>query len=301
MKKSKKEMFLKIKNILLVVLGTFVLAFGTGVFLINFNLITGGMSGIAIVLHALIPSISIEIYVYVITWLLFFIGLFVLGKEFALKTLISAIVYPVALSISLLIVKAFPILDMTTGNYKEIALLLSSLFGGALVGAGCAITFIGGGSTGGTDILAFIVTKCFPKLKSSKVIFVIDALIVIAGLFVIGDAVITMLGIFSAFVCALVIDKLFLGESSAFCAYIVSSKYEEISNQIISKLDRTTTIFDATGGFTKKGRKVIMVSFSYRQYADMLSIIRNIDSSAFVSISRAFEINGEGWTTNGKK
>lgn len=303
-KYSKKEIMLMIKNIFLVIIGTVILAFGTGVFLFPYNIITGGIAGISITLNNLIPEFEIlglksyDIYVFVVTWGLFLIGLFVLGKSFSLKTLISTIVYSPIFSLSVRLVESNVLNGFfdISANYGELSVLLGAVFGGAFVGVGCAIAFLGGGSTGGTDIIAFVICKWFKKFRSSVVIFIVDVAVVLAGIFVIKDLTLSLLGIASAFICAIVIDKLFLGESQAFIAQIVSDKYEEINNAIITRLDRTTTILEARGGFSGKDKKVVMVSFTMRQYATLINIVNIIDKTAFVSIHRAHEINGEGWT-----
>ena len=299
---SRQELLHLLKNIFLTVIGTVVLAFGSAVFLIPFELITGGVSGIALIIDALVPfSISIDVYVTVLTWALFFMGLFVLGRSFALKTLISSIVYPIALSLCLQLTSPdvlggfFYLKSMAHGN---IHLLVAAIFGGVFVGAGCAITFLGGGSTGGVDILAFTICKIFKRLKSSVVIFVVDASVVVLGMFVTKDLVVTLLAVSSAFTAAIIIDYIFVGSSRAFVANIVSDKYKEINEMVITKLDRTTTIFDAVGGYTGTEKKVVMVSFTIRQYSELMNIINKTDKDAFVTINRAHEINGEGWTKN---
>lgn len=303
-KYSKKEIILMVKNIFLVIIGTVILAFGTGVFLFPYNIITGGIAGISITLNNLIPEFEIlglksyDIYVFVVTWGLFLIGLFVLGKSFSLKTLISTIVYSPIFSLSVRLVESNVLNGFfdISANYGALSVLLGAVFGGAFVGVGCAIAFLGGGSTGGTDIIAFVICKWFKKFRSSVVIFIVDVAVVLAGVFVIKDLTLSLLGIASAFICAIVIDKLFLGESQAFIAQIVSDKYEEINNAIITRLDRTTTILEARGGFSGKNKKVVMVSFTMRQYSTLINIVNIIDKTAFVSIHRAHEINGEGWT-----
>jgi len=100
----------------------------------------------------------------------------------------------------------------------------------------------------------------------------------------------------TAFVSALVIDKLFLGESGAFIAQIVSDNYEEINSMIIEKLERTTTIATIEGGYSRKRKKMLILSFATREYAELMNIIRQADEKAFVTIHRAHEINGEGWS-----
>lgn len=296
-KLTREEILIFIKNNLLVVLGTIILAFGTGIFLLPFDLVTGGVSGIAIILKNILPfGIDKDIYADILMVVFFILGTIILGKEFAAKTLLSAIVYFFFLPLAYKLASNVDFFNLTTGQYKEIAIILAALFGGAFVGAGCAITFLGGGSTGGLDILAFIICKYIKRFKSSVVIFILDALTVMLGMIVIKDLVISLLGITSAFICAIVIDKLFLGSSKAFVAQIISDKYEKINKAVIDVLDRTTTIVNVIGGFSNEDKKMIIVSFNISQYQSLISIVKNIDKMAFITIARAHEINGEGWT-----
>jgi uncharacterized membrane-anchored protein YitT (DUF2179 family) len=302
-KLSKKDILIAIKNIFLVIIGTVILAFATGVFLFPFQILTGGISGLAIILDDIyvfeMGSLkSYDIYVFVITWGLFILGLFILGKNFAIKTLVSTIVYSPIFSLSVRLVEnnVFNGFFNIAEQYPELGVLLGAVFGGAFVGAGCAIAFLGGGTTGGTDVIAFVICKWFKRLRSSVVIFIVDVAVVLGGIFALKDLSLSLLGTASAFICAVVIDKLFLGESQAFIAHIVSNKYEDINNAIIDKLDRTSTILDGTGGYSKEPKKVVMVSFSMREYTSLISIVNNIDRSAFITVSRAHEINGEGWS-----
>jgi uncharacterized membrane-anchored protein YitT (DUF2179 family) len=109
---------------------------------------------------------QIDIVIGIITWGLFFLGLIILGWDFAIKTLVSTIVYPIAISLFLKMVSP-DFLDgifyLQGSPYANIALIISALFGGLCVGTGCALTFLGGGSTGGMDILAFMFCKVFKK------------------------------------------------------------------------------------------------------------------------------------------
>ena len=297
---SKKQILHELRNIFLVILGAAILGAGTGIFIVPFDLVTGGVSGLAIVFEHMLPfNIDVDTYVAIITWGLFLIGLLVLGKGFAMKTLVSSIVYPLSLSIASKLVSP----DVLNGffylegySYNDITILLAALFGSLCIGIGCAITFIGGGSTGGVDIIGFIICKMFKRLKSSVVLFAIDATIVILGMFVLKDLILSLLGILAAFIFALVVDYVFIGAGKDFVAHIVSDHPDEISQLVISKIDRTTTIYDAVGGYSGKNKKVIMVSFTINQYSELMNIINQVDPKAFVTISRAHEINGEGWT-----
>lgn len=300
MKYSRTELLLQLKNLALVVVGTLVLAFGCAVFVVPFDLVTGGVTGISIIVNEIIKgAISIDIVIGVITWSMFFLGLLFLGWEFAIKTLASTIIYPVAISFFMNFVSPDVlggVFHLASSPHADIALIISALFGGLCVGTGCALTFLGGGSTGGVDIIAFIICKFFKKLKSSTVIFIIDAITVILGLFVIKDLILTLLGVISAWIGAMVIDRIFIGNGQAFTAQIVSDKYEEINLAIREEIRRTTTMFVASGGYSRESKTVLSVTFTMRQYADLMKVIKRIDPTAFVSISRAHEINGEGFT-----
>ena len=115
-------------------------------------------------------------------------------------------------------------------------------------------------------------------------------------MFVLQNLVVSLLGILSAFICAIAIDKMFVGESGAFIAYVVSDKYEEINEAVIRRLVRTTTIINATGGFSGDEKVMLTVTFSRNQYAEFTAIMSEIDKNAFITVHGAHEIGGEGWT-----
>ena len=305
--KDKREWMIFIKSFIFIILGTFILAFGTAMFIFPFDLVTGGISGIGIILSKALSSVPFigdlgpDVYSSLINWILFALGFVLLGKTFAMKTLISTVFYPLALFISEYIVHSSPIaelLDLTkyTGEYHSIALIIATVFGGACIGAGCAFTFLGGGSTGGVDVIALTLSKYVRGLKSSVSFFICDTVIILIGVFAVDNFLLSLLGIVSAFICAISIDKLFLGESSAFIAHVVSDKYEEINCAVIEKMSRTTTIVDAVGGYSGEGKKLVIITFAMRQYPAFTQIISSIDKNAFVTVHRAHEINGEGWT-----
>lgn len=296
-----KRYYPALKNFFLVITGTLILAFGTALFIVPFDLVVGGVSSLAILVSKIlhIPSLTVDGLITIITWLLFFVGLIFLGKGFALKTLLSTIVYPIGIT---LFSKLYDpqlmngIFCLDQSQYSEIAILLAAVFGGVLIGTGCALTFLGGGSTGGVDILAFIICKAFKRLRSSVVIFCIDAITITLGLFIIRDLVISLLGITSAMISAVAVDKIFLGGSRAFIAQVVSDQYEAINEAIATRLERTTSIIDIRGGYTNEPKKMLMITFTMNQYNEVLNIINQFDKNAFVTVHQAHEISGEGWT-----
>lgn len=291
--------FKALKNIFLTVAGTMILALGASLFIIPFELVVGGISSIAIIINKVIPYISVNFIITVLAWSLFVIGFFTLGKNFAFKTLISTIIYPTFISIFTSVRNSGIFNDffnLKASSHADVSVILAALFGGLLVGLGCAVTFLGGGSTGGIDIIAFLLSKHFKKLKTSRAIFYIDTATIVLGVFVIKDLIITLLGITAAFISATVIDKIFISRSKALIAQIISENYEEINEEIIKNLNRTATQIKVTGGYTKSEKVMLVVSFTIRQYADLLGIVNRLDQNAFVTIHQASEINGKGWT-----
>lgn len=300
-KYTRQDVLKTVKNATLIVVGTLILSFGTSLFMLPYDLVTGGISGYAIVLSQIIPPglLSVEMIIMILTWAMFFLGFIVLGKSFAMKSLVSTIVYPIGVSIfSNITSDSFlgGFFNLQSSAHASVGVLLGAVFSGVLVGLGCALSFLGGGSTGGVDVIAFTICKIFKKLRSSVVIFFVDASAVVLGMFVIGDFAISLLGIVSAFIAALVVDKVFIGGSKAFVAHIVTEKCEEINKQVIEKLDRTSTVVDVVGGYSGANKKMLMVSFSMNEYSELINIINKTDKNAFVTVNQAHEINGEGWT-----
>ncbi len=209
----KNKLLSKAKNIALVVLGTLSLAFGTAVFILPFDLVVGGMSGLAISLHRLIPVgfLTVDRWIFLLTWGLFLLGWLLFGKGFAAKTLLSSALYPLAISLFSRLASPTALggfFYLPAGNYPQIAMLLSALFGGLLIGAGCALTFLGGGSSGGIDVLALGLCKAQPRLRHATALFALDAATILLGALVLQDLTLTLLGILSAFTAALAVDQI---------------------------------------------------------------------------------------------
>lgn len=297
---KKELLFRLIKNTGLVALGTLILAFATAVFILPFDLVIGGMSGLAIGIDRLCPweCVSEDLLITLLCWGLFLLGFLILGKRFAAKTLVSALLYPIGVAAFSRLAEPHILngfFHLPAGEHPQVAMLLGALFGGLLVGLGCALTFLGGGSSGGTDIIAFSLCKYFKKWRSSYVIFAVDASIILFGMAALGDLTRSLLGILSAFLCALAVDRIFLGGNRALSAQIISDRYEEINQAIIAHLQRTTTLLSAKGGYSGADKTMLQVSFSLRQYALLMMIIEQYDPNAFVTVLKVHEINGEGW------
>lgn len=270
-------------NIILIILGNFILAFSVAVFILPYNILSGGVAGIAVVFNSLM-GLNKEIVVNFLVIALFLIGWLILGKEFAIKTFVSSVFYPLFLS---LIMDFMPVF--------EIDALLASLYGGLIAGVGIGIVMRTGASTGGMDIPPLILNKV-TNIKVSTLVIIIDALTVMLGFLAFGLEEI-LIGFISVFATGYTIDKVLLfGGSISKSVQIISDNSDEIVSAIHNKLDRGTTLTEATGGFTGKKRIVILVVVSQNQYNELIDIVNSIDKEAFVITTDATSVHGEGFS-----
>ena len=314
-KYSKQDVRNIITKTLAIFLGNVVLAFGSAIFLIKLNIISGGLGGIGIIVQHFVGNASIfggtvvDIVVFILTWILWIIGFFTVSKEFALKTLISTIVYPLALSLFLRlgffneIAKSVSYYGIS-GEINEStvipvgSVLLCALFGGVFVGTGVALTFLGGGSTGGIDVLIAIVSKYTP-IKESIASFAIDASIVAFGIiFIPKNFVPALCGIVSAFITAMVIEFVYVGNQTSFQVDIISDKWQEISAFAQDVLLRGATIIRAEGGYKGEERVILRIVFDKKQYHKLRTYIASVDPHAFVTFTQTNAVYGEGFKSS---
>lgn len=291
--------FKQVKNMTLVIVGTLLIAIGTSIFQVPFDLVAGGISGIAIVFAKISPSyITEQFYVGVLSWLFFAVGAFVFGKGFAAKTFISALIYPTAFSAFSYLSSsdAFGgIFNAVSEEHPDAALVVAAVFGGIVIGVGVSLAFLGGGSTGGVDVMALLISKNFKRISSAQAMLVIDSLVIFAGVVIIGDLVVSLLGVVSAFVSSAVAERIFGNGKKAFAASVITDRAEEVSFAVIEKTNRTTTQIECVGAYSGKKKSMLMVTFDASEYSTLLSAVLSADERAFVVIHKVHEINGEGW------
>ena len=310
MHRSKKEWFKLIYKTLIIIFGTALVAFGSVGFHVPLNINSGGLSGVGIIVRFFSPesmkTISYNIVITSGSILLWLIGLLFIGKDFAIKTLVATIVFPGATwlfttcpGISDSVAKLGELIKTaangpTAGNY-----LMGGIFGGVFVGIGVALTFVGGGSTGGVDVLTFLMEK-YLKIKQSAGSFIIDGSIVVIGLILLLPKDNTFLlpclsGVLSAFVTAVSIEAIYIGSQSSYQVDIISSKWEEISNYAQNELGRGATVIHAKGGYKGDERVILRIVFDRHQYTRIRAFISKVDPKAFVTFTRTNAVFGEGF------
>lgn len=308
---ARNKVMHQVMNYVLIVLGTFLLSFGAVIFLEECNLVSGGVSGIAIVVQYIVRlalnDFALKIYDYVVYGLMvvfWFIGLIFLGKELAFKTLLSSLLY-IGLTALFFRVPFFNHLakefaGTTNGNEPEVGnLILCGIFGGVFVGGGVALTFIGGGSTGGVDVIQLLIAK-HTRIKESISSFIIDGLVIVIGMAAMRLWVPALCGILSSFVTAALIEIVYIKNQTAYQVDIISDKWEEISRYAQDELERGATIIRAEGGYKGEERVILRVVFDQRQYEKIRNYIASVDPKAFVTFTQTNAVFGEGFKNNNK-
>lgn len=276
------------KDILLLILGNLLLALSYELFILPLNIVGGGSGGISIVLHAIFKNISASVFVTIFVVLMFLLGAIILGKNFALKTLASTIIYP----IGIWIFEFIPGLKEVANSIDNP--LVAAIFGGILSGFGVGFIFLTGGSSGGVDIPGYIIHKYFKRIRIERAIFIIDCVIILAGIFIVGVQE-ALYGIIFAYICMIVTDKVLVGSNENYMLVIVSEKYEAINEFIIKELDHSSTLYPSVGGYTKENKTTIQVVIRKQDFHILQRFIKQVDSKAFYVILNASEVYGEGF------
>ncbi len=315
---DKKRVLKLVNNYVAIVLGTFLLSFGSVIFLTKAELVAGGVSGIAIIIQHFVDVAIYDYLVAGLTVLFWLIGLIFLGKDFAFKTALSSLLYigftflfkrvPFFDELSAQFAGLIPnevIIDGTktvvTQTTSPVAnLILCGVFGGVFIGGGVAFTFLGGGSSGGIDVVQLLLSK-YTGIKESISGFIIDGFIILTGMFSMQLWVPSLCGILSSVLTAALIEIVYIKNQTAYQVDIISDKWEEISRYAQDELERGATIIHAQGGYKGEERVILRVVFDRFQYEKIKKYIASVDPKAFVTYTQTNAVFGEGFKKHTKK
>ncbi|WP_428866974.1 YitT family protein [Clostridium sediminicola] len=265
-------------------LGNTIYALAVTMFIIPNGLITGGTTGLALLVYHQL-GIPITAFVSIFNISMFVLGGAVLGRAFALTTLISTFYYPVILGI---FQKTSQLQNMTSDH------LLSTVYAGIMIGLGIGIVIKAGASTGGMDIPPLVLNKKM-GFSISIVMYGLDFCILLAQMFFANKEQV-LYGILLVLIYTVVLDKvLLLGESST-QVKIISEKYLEINKMIINRLDRGSTLIHAETGYCHNKNLVVLTVISNRELPKLNNLVHSIDPKAFMIINRINEVKGRGFT-----
>ncbi|MDK2943552.1 YitT family protein [Mesotoga prima] len=271
----------------LITVGSILTAMSIVSFMIPNNIIAGGVSGLAIIVYRVFGLwVGAQMFVYNIV--LFLLAFVTLGVGFGMKSIYSAVL--MSLSVDLLQKLSFPVFDASS---TQDGFLLVAIYGGVIAGAGMGLVLWRGASTGGTDIVAMILSK-YVGFSTGTGLLISDSLITLLAVVVFGP-IAAMYGIITIFTTSKTIDGIIEGIGNTRTAFVISKESEAIKEKVINEMERGTTIIKATGGFSGEDRPVLMVSIRRREIGQLRHIVKTTDRRAFVVVVNNSEVFGEGF------
>lgn len=273
-----------VTDYLMIGAGVILVALALHFFYFPANLAAGGISGIAIILEQLFPQIARPTYILIFNLIFFIIGFIFLGKVFGAKTIFASFFLTL-------------ILEILHRSIGEVILtndmFLNTFYGTLVSSVGMAMVFNFGGSTGGTDILAKILSRFF-HFDLGKSLLGVDFIITAAGFLVFGWEV-GLFSLLSVLINGNLIDRFIEGTHTAKEIMIISWQSQKIRSFIIEELDRSCTLLKGYGGYTGDDTEVLYVVLNRRDYIELRNFIKEVDPKAFLSVNVVREVLGEGY------
>lgn len=277
-----KKILKHLKEYALITAGTLVSALAVSLFLAPHAVVSGGVSGIAIIINRF-TGFPIGVAVLLMNIPLFVAGAVFLGKSFGIKSLYGAFVFSLFLDATATDV-------ILTQN-----VLMSALFGGTLLGIGFGLIFLTGATTGGTDIIAALGNKAIPAIDLGKWFFICDIIIISVGAIFMRNTELLLLGIVALFLNSWVLDYVISGFNVSKMVYIISEQSQVISAEIMKSLKRGVTGIKSVGMYTKGERTMLMCVVKNFEIQKLEKIVESADPNAFVILTQAHKIKGEGF------
>ena len=272
------------KEYALIVFGLILVAISVEYFFAPNNLAAGGITGLAIVINALMPGLNIGTITLVLNLILFVAAFGVIGGGFGGRTVFASL----GLSVIMWVIERFfnPFAITTD-------LVIATVFGTLISAFGMAVVFNNNASTGGTDILAKILNKFF-HINIGISLLIVDIIITVAGAIVFGVDT-GFYAMLSVIILGITVDRFIDGFNTSKEVTIISKNYELIGKYILDELDRGCTYLHGEGAYSGKNVKVIYTILSRNEFIKLKEFIKENDKDAFISVRESYEVMGEGF------
>ena len=291
---KKRPVWKIVMQYLFIVLGIMLYCFSWTVFLVPKHIIGGGVVGLATIVYYL-TGFPMGITNFVVNGILLIIGYRILGGKFGLNTIIGMTTASLSL---ILFQQVLDVNNMEYFKFENMELFTRAVLGGALSGIGIGICFVNGGNSGGSDIIALIVTK-YRNVSPGSVILVVDA-IVIAGTLLVPNGV----GVEGMVYCYIVLvtftytlDLVVEGRKQTYQITIMSQLNEQIADAIGNEVKRGVTLLNGWGWYTKKDQKVLLVIAQKKDKVEIMRLVKAIDPNAFISVAKTQGVYGKNFDT----
>ncbi len=270
-----------VRRYIILILALLLSATSYNLFFVTGKIVTGGVSGTAIIIEELL-NIDRSVFILIVNVVLIVVSYLLLGKGQTVKNLVGSILYPLFVSLTANIIHYIDIADAD--------LLIKTLFGAVLSGVSSGLIFKVGFSSGGSDILTQVLSK-YSKISIGKASLMVNTVIIGFSGFIFGW-INAMYGVIAIYIITTMTDKVLLGISDNKAFFIITSKEEEIKDFIIDNLKHSVTILKSQGGFTNKNRNVLMVIVPTKEYFILKESIHEIDSEAFFVVTDSYQVSG---------
>jgi len=279
----------KYKGFLYIIIGTILIAISVVCFFEPHGLVTGGVTGLAIIIASVGKNMyGVEIPLWatnlVLNVPLFLLGFKVRGKDFLARTLFSTVFLSVALSWAAHLPKFYSDSDM----------VIYTVFGAVLSGVGAGFVFRSKATTGGTDLFASVIHNYMRHVSIAKILLVVDTAILVMGFFVFG-ARSSMYAIIAVYIVSKATDAVLEGFDFAKAAFIISEKETEIAKEFMDITERGATFIKSSGVYTGQDKEMLMIVMSNKEIIIMKDIIKRLDPAAFIIVTDVREVLGEGF------
>lgn len=281
----KKTAARRLMSALAVIVGNFLFALSVKVFLLPTGLITGGTTGLAMVVNRL-TGLPVSAFVMAFNILMLLLGWVLLGRSFVLSTIASSLLYPAFLEVIGWFIGDFVLTD---------DLLLNTIFFGLGIGISLGIVIRAGASTGGLDIPMLALQK-YLRIPVSVSMYAIDFCILLLQIAFGASVDAALYGIVLAIIYTVMLDKMLLLGTSRTEVKIVSGKAREISAAILSQVDRGVTLLHGEGGYLHNEAEVVMSIISTRELIKLERLVHEIDPECFMIVSKVTEVHGRGFS-----
>ncbi len=282
------------KQYALILTGSFILAIGYVFFITPYQIIPGGVFGIGIVVNYLTKDLisfapggfPIGLFGLLMNIPLTIIGIKVLGAKFGLKTIVGFILSSLFIDLITWVWGYSPLVEDDA--------LLSSIFGGVLIGFGVGLIFKSRATSGGSDIIAMILSK-YSSLTPGTLLIYVDSVIVLLGLVVFKDWAIPLYSLITIFVTGKIADLVLEGISYNKTVFIISEKHSQIKDKLLFGINRGGTYIQARGMYSNQEKNMIFTNVNRRELVALQEFIKEIDHDAFVTVLDAKDIIGDGF------
>ena len=276
----------KVTSLLLVLLGNIIYSFAIKLFLLPAELISCGTTGIGLVVEHFL-HIPLSGFIFVFNMVMLAVGWLILGRKFAMTTLLSSLLYPIFLEI----------LNQTLGDvYVTDNLMLNAIFAGIGLGGSLGIVIRAGASTGGMDIPPLVIRK-FTGISVSVTLYAFDLVILLGQMFI-SNREQVLYGILMVCIYSVVLEEFLLMGKRQVQVRVVSSRWQEINRALLEELDRGVTLLMAEGGYSREKTLMVLSVVGQREVFRVTELVHRIDPEAFLIIEQVKEVRGRGFTAH---